>query len=131
MIPSTPTLNHLRFSLLALLFISASAFITPTTLKRDCAKSHRTVQGFVLGPIARNGLAYEDIVPGQGRRILPGDTVYCYYSGSFQAGSSAKPSGPFGGFLGGGGSVTVFDAVSKFAWFCFRTKYFRRPALLI
>ena len=73
-----------------------------------------------LGPIARNGLGYEDGVLGDGRRILPGDTVYCYYVGSYAA-TNNKPSlmmsGPFGGLLGGGGSsgggMTVFDSVSK------------------
>lgn len=37
-----------------------------------------------LGPIARNGLAYEDVTIGQGRRVLPGDTVSVYYEGTFR-----------------------------------------------
>mmetsp|Transcript_47731 Transcript_47731/g.137480 ORF Transcript_47731/g.137480 Transcript_47731/m.137480 type:complete len:209 (+) Transcript_47731:65-691(+) len=49
------------------------------------------VNGQILGPVARNGLAFEDVVIGQGRRILPGDTVACYYSGSFTKGPLGKP----------------------------------------
>ena len=52
---------------------------------------------FELGPIARNGLAYNDVEIGDGRRILPGDTVLVYYIGSYQ-------TGPFGA-----GKETVFD----------------------
>lgn len=66
-----------------------------------------------LGPIARNGLGYDDVILGQGRRILPGDTVYCYYIGSFP---SIAQKSPFGALLGGGdGEIknTVFDSVSK------------------
>lgn len=56
--------------------------------------------GLVLGPVARNGLAFEDVVVGQGRRVLPGDTVACYYSGSFKKGAFGSP--------------TVFDQISTF-----------------
>lgn len=59
--------------------------------------------GFRLGPIARNGLAYEDVTIGQGRRILPGDTVYCYYQGSF----TTKGQG-----LLAKTTTTVFDEIS-------------------
>ena len=43
-----------------------------------------TTNGLILGPVARNGLTYEDVVLGSGRRILPGDTVFCYYVGSYK-----------------------------------------------
>lgn len=55
-----------------------------------------------LGPVARNGLAYEDVTIGEGRRILPGDIVQCYYKGSY------KKSGPFGT-----SSNSVFDAIQE------------------
>lgn len=51
----------------------------------------------VLGPIARNGMGYEDVVIGTGRRILPGDSVACYYQGSFRKGPLAK--------------ATIFDSI--------------------
>jgi len=96
----------------------ATAFV-PTTSTRSLTKSiHRQNEfDFSLGPVARNGLAYEEITVGQGRRILPGDTVYCFYEGSFTT-SEQKNAGPFGGFLGGGSGdstdkKTVFDEVSK------------------
>jgi hypothetical protein len=69
---------------------------------------------------ARNGIVFDDITLGQGRRILPGDTVYCYYVGSFEAAkAAANPAENFlGGFLGGkpdstSDQETVFDSVSK------------------
>mmetsp|Transcript_26393 Transcript_26393/g.39003 ORF Transcript_26393/g.39003 Transcript_26393/m.39003 type:complete len:205 (+) Transcript_26393:50-664(+) len=46
--------------------------------------TNRRKSSFSLGPVARNGLSYDDMVLGDGRRILPGDTVYCYYVGSYQ-----------------------------------------------
>jgi FKBP-type peptidyl-prolyl cis-trans isomerase len=69
-----------------------------------------------LGPVARNGLMYTDVTIGDGRRILPGDIVQCYYKGSYQ-----KKSGN-GGMLmlpqlfGGGdsaGNTVVFDAIQE------------------
>jgi hypothetical protein len=90
--------------LLAYFKANTTAFTTPS---KGCATNGavRTSviggkNGLVLGPIARNGLAFEDIVVGQGRRILPGDTVACYYSGSFKEGPLGKP--------------TVFDQISTF-----------------
>lgn len=59
--------------------------------------------GFCLGPVARNGLAYEDVKLGEGRRILPGDTVYCYYRGTF----TTKGEGLFAKT-----TQTVFDEIS-------------------
>lgn len=67
--------------------------------------------GLVLGPTARNGLGYEDVTLGQGRRILPGDSVLCYYVGSYQ-------NGRFGG-------ETVFDQTRTFGeknWIEFTAK---------
>jgi len=79
-------------------FTVGAPLTTTTTTKQRCLATT------VLGPVARNGLAYEDIELGQGRRILPGDMVYCYYSGSFQK----KASGPFEKT-----TKTVFDEISK------------------
>ena len=104
--------------LLLLLCPSSDAFTSPSSFVSTAASASpcRTNDGFVLGPVARNGLGYEDGVLGDGRRILPGDTVYCYYVGTFAA-AAKQPTGPFGGILGGGGGgggITVFDSVSKF-----------------
>ena len=37
-----------------------------------------------LGPVARNGLGYEEVEIGTGRNVFPGDTVVCYYSGQYK-----------------------------------------------
>ena len=63
----------------------------------------------VLGPIARNGLGYEEVSVGSGRRILPGDTVYCYYVGSFMEGTQKNPFG----MTQEGGVKKVFDSVTE------------------
>ena len=62
--------------LLALLCATSTtlAFVVPDNNHQRCAS---------LGPVARNGLDYQDVTIGGGRRVLPGDTVFCYYSGSF------------------------------------------------
>ena len=83
---------------------TTNAFTTTTTAA--VSSSRRSINaGFCLGPVARNGMAYEDVTLGQGRRILPGDTVYCYYQGTFTTKSEgifAKPS-----------KTVVFDEISK------------------
>lgn len=56
----------------------------------------KKLSNFALGPQARNGLVYDEVRIGDGRRVLPGDTVYCYYVGSYK-------KGPFS---------TVFDQTS-------------------
>lgn len=43
-----------------------------------------------LGPTARNGLSWEDVEVGTGRRVNAGDAILCYYEGTFKTGS-----GPF------------------------------------
>lgn len=115
-----------RLLILASLFFGqASAFTTSPlsqlgsiTKNKHCRSTAK--KGFVLGPVSRNGIEFEDETYGEGRRILPGDTVYCYYTGSFVADAKPKNDGPFAGLLGGGGSsapkVTVFDQVSKFGF---------------
>ena len=50
----------------------------------------RSLSSTALGPTARNGLTYEDIEIGQGRRVNAGDTILCYYEGSYKQGA-----GPF------------------------------------
>ena len=64
--------------------------------------------GFILGPTASNGLIWDDLTPGQGRRVLPGDSVVCYYSGSFE---TSTGGGPFG--VGSKTSTTVFDQTKE------------------
>jgi hypothetical protein len=65
-------------------------------------------------------LAYTDITIGQGRRILPGDIVQVYYTGSFAknggggVGLPPQLSSFFGGGKAAGGAgVTVFDSIQE------------------
>jgi hypothetical protein len=53
-----------------------------------------------LGPVARNGLEFEDIEIGTGRNVFAGDTILCYYEGSYKK----VGQGPFGQT-----SIVVFD----------------------
>lgn len=85
-------MHHHLFLLACWLASSSNAFIvrTATQQKNNCR----------LGPVARNGLEYQDITVGTGRRILKGDTVYCYYTGSFVKSN-----------IFGVGTPTVFDEI--------------------
>lgn len=69
--------------------VAIDAFIMTSTT--TITTSRRQRQASALGPIARNGLYYEDVEIGTGRRVNKGDTILCYYSGSYQK----KGSGPF------------------------------------
>lgn len=53
-----------------------------------------------LGPVARNGLEFEDVEIGTGRNVFAGDTILCYYEGSYKK----VGGGPFGQT-----STVVFD----------------------
>lgn len=68
--------------LLGLLIATSSAFSARQTARRQ--------RSTILGPTARNGLGYEDVTIGTGRRVFSGDTVELYYTGSF-----TKGTGPF------------------------------------
>jgi FKBP-type peptidyl-prolyl cis-trans isomerase len=84
------------FPLLLLLLIvwndtaNAAFIVTPTVPKNNnlLQKKHQNnidiLSSSSLGPVARNGLQYEDIEIGTGRRVLPGDAVLCYYVGTYQ-----------------------------------------------
>lgn len=91
-------MNQQRPQLLILAFILCYSYWTFAfqAISRDGRRST------LLGPVARNGLVHEDVSIGEGRRILPGDIVRCYYKGSF------KKSGPFGT-----SSTSVFDAIQE------------------
>jgi len=73
-------------------------FICKNVVAFQCMGTSQTkkLSNFALGPTARNGLSYDEVRIGDGRRVLPGDTVYCYYVGSYK-------KGPFS---------TVFDQTS-------------------
>jgi len=90
---------------------ATDAFAPPGMPPISCVRRN----GLGLGAKARNGMEFDDITLGEGRRVLPGDTVYCYYVGSFAAPKSTN-SGPLGALLGGGAAAkpTVFDKVSTF-----------------
>ncbi len=80
--------------LLAWATMAVGAF-TPSVIGGTTNAARKSLcypSGLVLGPVARNGLGYEDIVIGTGRRILPGDTVACYYTGSFKKGVLGQPT---------------------------------------
>jgi FKBP-type peptidyl-prolyl cis-trans isomerase len=47
----------------------------------DYSKSKANLCAIV---VARNGLQYEDVEIGTGRRVLPGDAILCYYVGTYQ-----------------------------------------------
>jgi len=46
-----------------------------------------------LGVVSRNGLIYEDIEIGTGRNIFPGDSILCYYIGTYQSTSTPTKGG--------------------------------------
>ena len=92
MIISFRLITHVTV-LLVYFHATTTAFTSPP--KGSANSAIRELVGgkncLVLGPVARNGLAFEDVVLGPGRRILPGDTVACYYTGSFKKGGRGKP----------------------------------------
>ena len=92
---------------------SAYAFTTTaatSTLLSSNQQQQQQSFDFALGPMARNGLIYEDVEIGTGRRILPGDAVLCYYVGSYDASDSGEASNPLAGFVNQArSSKVVFD----------------------
>ena len=114
--------------------IALTSFIQWTDAFNSPGPLGRCRSSTSLGPTARNGLYYEDVTIGSGRRVLPGDTVLCYYIGTFKknggnGGSGKKSTGnPFldaitggaGGGSGGGGAVTVFDQTKEGEPFSFQ-----------
>ena len=97
------TISTATFFYLAYLCASVSAFANQIS---HCAA--RFKDGLVLGPVARNGIVWDEVVMGQGRRVLPGDTVLCYYTGSFMAND--------GGFFSKDKTV-IFDKTSTLSPF--------------
>ncbi len=55
---------------------------------------------------ARNGLSYEEVEIGTGRNIFPGDSILCYYVGTYE--KEAGGDNPFFAAFAKGGTVT-FD----------------------
>lgn len=110
---------------LALLLGTLNAVTAFTTSPFSATTNSRINRRFIkeecfdsaLGPVARNGIDYDDVKLGDGRRILPGDTVYCYYIGSFAGQAKKDDKGFLGAIIGGSDSdssqQTVFDQVSK------------------
>lgn len=56
---------------------------------------------------ARNGLAYEEVEIGTGRNIFPGDSILCYYVGTYQ--KEAGSDNPFFAAFAQGGNTVTFD----------------------
>lgn len=56
---------------------------------------------------ARNGLSYEDIEIGTGRNIFPGDSILCYYVGTYE--KEAGADNPFFTAFSKGGNTVTFD----------------------
>mmetsp|Transcript_19879 Transcript_19879/g.55396 ORF Transcript_19879/g.55396 Transcript_19879/m.55396 type:complete len:222 (+) Transcript_19879:212-877(+) len=63
--------------------------------------------------VARNGLSYEDVEIGTGRNVFPGDSILCYYVGTYEdTGSGGAGNNPFFAAIGGGagkGKTVTFD----------------------
>lgn len=83
---NTMTLLQTTVALLCLVATTTAFSVTSRTFVKPSSTSSSTA----LGPVARNGLVYEDVEIGSGRRVNAGDTVLCYYEGSYKQGS-----GPF------------------------------------
>uniref|UniRef100_A0A7S2YII1 peptidylprolyl isomerase n=1 Tax=Entomoneis paludosa TaxID=265537 RepID=A0A7S2YII1_9STRA len=82
---------------------AATAF---TTAPAAATKSFSTA----LGPVARNGLVYEDVEYGSGRRVLPGDSILCYYKGTYTTTTNNNKGGnPFFGNVGAQSQTVTFD----------------------
>ena len=57
---------------------------------------------------ARNGLVYDDVEIGQGRRVNAGDTILCYYEGKYT--TQSKGAAAFSPFGGAQSKSVTFDA---------------------
>lgn len=122
-----PSSGHLRslmasFPILALLLFFSEEILAFTTTAQIRQQRPSKSCLMPLQVLARNGIEWDDEISGQGRRILPGDRVFCYYKGSFENSASTtqkKSSGnPLDFFAkstsGSTTDVTVFDQVSTF-----------------
>jgi FKBP-type peptidyl-prolyl cis-trans isomerase len=97
-----PTLTHVCLLLLTFVFGGhcVDAFVVQSRSAAAATKSlFCPASSTALGPVARNGLEFEDIEIGTGRNVFPGDTILVYYKGSYKA-----QGGPFGK-----SSTVVFD----------------------
>lgn len=50
---------------------------------------------------ARNGLSYEDVEIGTGRNVFPGDSILCYYVGTYEKEDSGNGNNLFFAAIGG------------------------------
>ena len=61
-----------------------------TTISSNKRRQRSSSRSLKLEPlfgnvqVARNGLSYEEVEIGTGRNIFPGDSILCYYVGSFK-----------------------------------------------
>lgn len=90
--------------LTALLAVIAttSAFVTPQS-----GLDNRFSTSLNEMIMARNGLMYEDVEIGTGRNIFPGDSILCYYVGTYE--KEAGGDNPFFAAFAGGAKTVTFD----------------------
>ena len=70
-----------------------TSVVTTIGSKRRQQSSRRSLQLqplFGVVQVARNGLSYEDVEIGTGRNIFPGDSILCYYVGSYKKTTGEK-----------------------------------------
>jgi len=72
--------------------VANTAVVTTNNCRNRCMRTNRRVSRHQqllrvqpLGVLSRNGLIYEDIEIGTGRNIFPGDSILCYYIGTYQS----------------------------------------------
>jgi hypothetical protein len=97
--------------------VGVDAFVVPsyTSKSSTCNDDNNVRKASVLAAKikVRNGLQYEDVEIGTGRRVLPGDAVLCYYVGTFpgqsQAFDETEPGEPAEFVVGKGKVIPGWD----------------------
>ena len=91
----------------ALLIAITDGFTTPRSHTKEYGLENRRSLSLGAAIVARNGLSYEDVEIGTGRNIFPGDSILCYYVGTYKKDASAGGDNPF--FAAMGGKKVTFD----------------------
>jgi len=92
------------FAALLAVIATAHAFATPRS--GLTSNRNRRATSLNVAIVARNGLQYEDIEIGTGRNVFKGDSVLCYYVGTYE--KTETGGDIFSKFKKGGNTVT-FD----------------------
>jgi FKBP-type peptidyl-prolyl cis-trans isomerase FkpA len=98
-------------ALLAAIATTTHGFATPRSQSQT--KGARSSSSTFLEAmiVARNGLAYEDVEIGTGRNVFAGDSVLCYYVGTYEQGAAGDAGGdnPFFAAFSKGAKTITFD----------------------